>query len=893
MRYLFAGLFVVSGAAFVGGAPPDRRPGLPERPGLRQARQRWLRGNYEEARSLYETLTRDQPQEVVAAVGLSRAWQSQGEYDKGLVVLDGAVGLHPRAAELHAARAELLYLRGRWPEAQQAAEKALEEKPDHFLARWVRAQVHRDRGNLQEADSEFRWFIRSYSERSDKDNDIKDCGDLLLVALAGAENARWHHLSDQFRIILTDVLAEAVNQDKDFWPAECLAGMLLLEKYNRAGAQEAFDRALAINPNAAEAFVGKGMAALQRYELADAERFANRALKLNPNLPAAHRLHADIQLAAGDIRNAERELQEARKINPRDEETVGRLAACFYLRADKSDFQALCREVSQHDPHPAVFYHALAAQLEEGKRFQAAEEFYKKAIGEHPELPWSHSGLGLLYMRLGREKEAKAVLEEAFKADEFNVRVANTLKVLRHLEKYQSLATKHFVFRFDPQTDKRQAAYMAPYLEEVYRELAARFRYEPPGPILVEIFNNHEMFSGRTIALPDLHTIGASTGRVIAMVSPHGEGIRRPFNWARVVRHELVHIFNLGQTDFRVPHWLTEGLAVAEEGFPRSEQWLRLLRQHRDDGTLLALDTIDTAFIRPRSALEWHLAYAQAQLYVEYMNRKYGSNTALTMLLAFQAGLDTPAAVARTCHVDLTTFEKAYREVVGEVLRDSGEPAVEKEIAYGELQRACKTHPDDVDLLARLAEQQLIRRDKAGAGKLADLVLQKQKGQTIACYVKARLLLDAGQDEQARSLLERALSRVSPDSRILFALGKLYYESRDYAKAAEIYELAHKARPCETSWLVELQRVYTEAGDISRQIDVLKKLVRFDPDDFNRRKRLTRLLVDADRHAEAEQYARELLHIDVRDAEACDILERSLAAQNKNEELARFRRAFR
>ena len=66
---------------------------------------------------------------------------------------------------------------------------------------------------------------------------------------------------------------------------------------------------------------------------------------------------------------------------------------------------------------------------------------------------------------------------------------------------------------------------MADYLEEIYDELAEKFDYRPKGPFLIEVFNNHEMFSGRIVALPDLHTIGACTGRMVAMVSPHGKGI--------------------------------------------------------------------------------------------------------------------------------------------------------------------------------------------------------------------------------------------------------------------------------------------------------------------------------------------------------------------------------
>src|SRR5439155_24343477 len=138
------------------------------------------------------------------------------------------------------------------------------------LARWVRAQLFRDRGDLAKADVECRWFVRTYSQRSDMDDDIKDADDLLLVAQAGAENARWHNLADQFQFILTEVLGDALKADKSFWPAEHYAGALLLEKYNRGEALDAFDKALKINPGAAEALMGKGQAALMHFEYKEA-----------------------------------------------------------------------------------------------------------------------------------------------------------------------------------------------------------------------------------------------------------------------------------------------------------------------------------------------------------------------------------------------------------------------------------------------------------------------------------------------------------------------------------------------------------------------------------------------------------------------------------------------
>src|SRR5262249_15455556 len=160
----------------------------------------------------------------------------------------------------------------------------------------------------------------------------------------------------------------ALKNDKSFWPAEHLAGLLLLEKYNRGEALDAFDKALKINPAAAEALVGKGQAALMRFEFKDAEDFAERALKANGNLPAARRLRADVHLATGDIAAAERELEAARKIGPRDERTLARIAACLLLQTKNPEAAAIVKEVEGFDTKPANFYYELGERLEERRR---------------------------------------------------------------------------------------------------------------------------------------------------------------------------------------------------------------------------------------------------------------------------------------------------------------------------------------------------------------------------------------------------------------------------------------------------------------------------------------------------------------------------------------------
>jgi hypothetical protein len=268
--------------------------------------------------------------------------------------------------------------------------------------------------------------------------------------------------------------------------------------------------------------------------------------------------------------------------------------------------------------------------------------------------------------------------------------------------------------------------------------LAERFGYRPDGPILVEVFNSHEMFSGRTIALPDLHTIGACTGRMVAMASPYGKGVRRPFNWARVLRHELVHIFNLEQSRFQVPHWLTEGLAVTNEGFPRPQQWNLLLRERVPDNDLMNLDNIDLGFIRPQSPLEWHMAYCQSQLYVEYLQKKYGPSSIGQLLNAYRDGQDTATAIVKVCGVEKKIFEEGYRGYLRDVVQGmQGRPAV-KAMTYSQLQKTHDAEPNNLDVAARLAEQYLLRRDRKEARRLTETVLSEKATHPLASYAPGR-----------------------------------------------------------------------------------------------------------------------------------------------------------
>ena len=172
----------------------------------------------------------------------------------------------------------------------------------------------------------------------------------------------------------------------------------------------------------------------------------------------------------------------------------------------------------------------------------------------------------MLYMQVGRESEARSLFDAAFAADPFNVRADNMIKVLRHMASYTPVDSKHYSVVIDPTQDELLGRYMSRYLESIYATLTSRFGYVPPGRTKIEILKNHQWFSGRTIGLPFVPTVGACTGRVVALASP--KATRVPFNWARVLTHEVTHVITLQQTEFNIPHWYTEALAVESEGLP-------------------------------------------------------------------------------------------------------------------------------------------------------------------------------------------------------------------------------------------------------------------------------------------------------------------------------------
>lgn len=845
---------------------------------LQDARRLLMTGKYAEAAEIYA-----KEKGPAASLGLARCQASQGKYDEAIQTLKAAGDGDAVQAEL----ARLCFLRGDYTAARTHCDAAIRAKTTNLLARWVRAEVLRVDGKLDEANQAYGFLVNYYNA-----NDVTDAESLHWIGLAAAQYARWNRLSDQFHFLVNELFPEILKADALYWPARYESGLLFLEKYNQAEASRELKAALEINPNAAEIHAALAFLHAENREPEEALASLERALQVNPRLLEAWLLKADLAWANFQPDEAASILRkQVLPVNPVCEEALGRLAAYLALRPsagkDSEEFTKLTEQVTGRNPHAGEFFLALACWFDDRNRGVETERYLEEAARRMPQLIGPKNHLGLLAMRTGEETKARKLLKEAFDADPFNVRVSNSLEVLEVLDGYETIETDQFVLRFDPKKDKLLARCAAAYLEKAYPELCREFGYRPPRKPLVEIFREakaapgQQWFSARMIGLPYLGAVAASTGHIVAMASPNDEGRPSPFNWARVLRHELVHVVTLQQTGFNIPHWYTEALAVRAEDHPRPQKWNELLVRRVPEEKLFNLDSINFGFTRPKSSDDWQMAYCQSQLYVDYMLQGRDEAVIRKLLAAYAENRTTAEALPQVFGLSQEEFEKGYRDYLRKIV--AGMPGLEPALRAGfaELVRAQKEKPDDPDRAAELAYAYFLRGASDEARPMAQNAAKQQPKHPLASYVLARLLVREGKVRQATELIEGYLDRAQPDLKSLNLLAALKLKAEKYGEAAELYRKGAKLDPQNLQWRLGLARVHLAAKDDAGLLTVLPLLAKADPDDLTSRKKLAELALAQKDFAAAEDWANQALEIDVTDADVHRMLAEALAARRQ------------
>jgi tetratricopeptide (TPR) repeat protein len=870
-----------------------------ERPPVTTAEQLYWTGHYSEALEQLDALGDHPP--LLATITIARCHIATGKYTEAHQRLTRALQEiepdreaveppHPDVptANLHAAAqaelARIAWLTGNYAELQLLVDTILKSHPNQLAARWWQAELWRVHGKLDEALAGYEWFVDYYNDLPAADANMRlTAEDLHYIGLAAAQYARWTRNHAQFSFLVNKLYPSALRAQPDYWPVRVESALLFLEKYNQPDAQVDIDRGLAINPQAAELYVARARLALQDFQLDRVDAAIDQALQINPQLVAAWQIRADAEIIRERFDAAEESLAKAALINPHDEATLGRQAALFgYLDGWKLDqvpprMSEIIQRVEATNPRCGDFFVTLSDTMDHLQKYSTAQFYYREALQRMPQLTDVHGKLGLVAMRLGEEADARQLLRASFEIDPFNIRVKNSMEVLRVIDEYAVLETEHFILRFNSGTDRLFAECVAEYLEEVaYPEITTALEYEPPQKSLFEIFSTshnaagQNWFSARLVGLPFIGVIAACGGKMVGMVTPSELPMR--VNWADTLKHEFVHVVNLQQTDFHIPHWYTEGLAVWHERKPRPIKWQRLLAKRLRQNTLFNLSNINMGFLRPGNQDDWQLAYCQSELYVEFFIAEFGPDAPQKLLDAYSASKTTDEAIADVFQTTTESLEAKYRKhlealcatiPVADPWRDMSDEALDAALAQ---------EPDRAEFLAERAIRAVDASDLATARQYLQRAAASNSKLGVVDFARAKVELAQGNAQSAREALNRSIAATSTDDRAWWLMATLMLKHDEPEKCIEFGRQGMQQFPDEVAWAKYLASLYLKTNDLEALESVLQEIVRIDPENPTILKKLAQISVQRGDGDAAVRWATSAVHIDCWDPMAHTLL---------------------
>lgn len=639
-----------------------------------QADRALRQGEYKNAIDLFEKAIERKENTVASQRGLLTAYIETGRYEEAEQVADkylkagqpdvGTAKSYFRSdqAVLHLFRGEAQRRLGDFAGAEASFKKAIE--PVDGISGTEQVRTHREAkaslGGLYNQlgrSDEARKLFQQIVDEGAGDRSRMTAPEYVTLGRALWALERYHDANEAFRA--------AIETDPEDAQGFIARGRLFLEKYDNPYAAELFEKALKLNPNAAEAMVG--LADSKKMESpSEATELCRKARTVNPHLEEALDLLASLRMEAEEYEEALTELDKVLKWNANALETRSLRAVCYQFLNQVDKFAAETQKVLSINPHYGRLYHLLAEFGSYRARYAQSAEYNRKAIELTPNLWTSYAALGVNLMRLGDIRGGRQSLEQAFAKDPFDVRSKNTLDLLDTFTQYEELKSEHFQIMLHKREADVMREYVPELLEKAYTKLVEQYRFRPATPIRFEMYPNHADFAVRTFGLPGISASGACFGKVVVMDSPNAKELKE-FNWGSTLWHELTHVFTLQATDNRIPRWFSEGLSMFEEQRAR-EGWgtsfkKQFIKAHRQK-ELLKLKDLNGGFIRPTRPDQVPVSYHQAGLIGAFIEKQYGFEKILALLEQYRNQVSTEEAFRKVLNLSPDEFDKAFFKYV-------------------------------------------------------------------------------------------------------------------------------------------------------------------------------------------------------------------------------------
>jgi tetratricopeptide (TPR) repeat protein len=863
---------------------------------FQEASRLMMRGQYGRAIDAFRELAKTDAGLLPATVRMAQCMFESGQFHAAMLELQEIAAHGESDAAWRTMMAKLLIETGKYADAIVHAQKALDLDANALEARYLLGFAQETTGQKKEAIQTYRWFAENRHRIPENAEAFTILGRALdRYSLLISQPSRFANL------ILQDILQKAGEKlDKTDWRPRLAAGELLLAKYNTKQAQEEFRAALRLNPNCVGAHVGLALVALEDWKFSVAEKHLQDAFRANSNSTAVYHTLALVRMTERRFEDATKQLDKALGINPNHLESLALMAAANKVmwRLDKS--QEFLKRFEAVNAESGLAYYTIAEWLAAERQNLDAERHYKRAIEKSPELANPRLGLGLLYMQIGnRDKEAREQLEKAFAIDKFHQKAFNTLGLLDEMDKFQRVETAHFTLRFDARHDAVLRHELSDFLEGMYREVTGLFKFEPKNKTSIEIYPTHSRFAVRTTGLPWIGTVGACVGDVIALDSPDiGRGAA-PFDWGRVLTHEFAHTVTLAATENRIPHWMTEGLAVYAERAPKNWTWVRLLVHTVRANEILPVDRVTWSFWNPQRGIDRQLAYAQSEWICEFIVEKWGWEKILEMLTAFRERQTQAEAFKNVLGVTEKEFDAQFAKWARQQVKSWGF-SVEPIYSLKDIEQLMREQPDNYSLLANLAETQFldimrairesmedfssparIARALEPAALTARRCLEREPNNVLALSVLAAVLQRQGRDVEALRLWEQILKLDPKHPSAPRVLGLAAVEAKKWDEAIRYFTLLKQNSPLDPAAAENLAEIYASTNKPELAVTELLQLDKTNVHEVALRMKISRLYKQLGKLDDAIVAARRALQIHPFDISARQELA-TLYVQNKD-----------
>jgi Tfp pilus assembly protein PilF len=829
---------------------------------VRGGDEQFLHGDYAGAAETYRNVKgRDA---AAAQVRLGRVQLQTGDLAAAAATA-AAAAKSPKPVVAEDAKvllAEVYRATGRAAEARALLEEIAKKSPRNLRARAQLGLVYRDTGQTRLAAKIWNGF---YDDHDSGKLDETKAENLVYLAIAARNLEDFHGASD--------TLQEVVAKDPKVIAANLEWGSLFLDKYDAADAETSFEEVLKIDPANPDAHAGMARVKIeQNYDYRGAGVEIDKALAANPNQAQALAIRAELQIDNSELAAADATLGQILRVNAQDLAALTLQGAIAWLSDDKARFDAVKKNVLAHNASYARFYHVIADFAVKVHRYKEAIALEEEALKLDPKYSPALAAIGTGYLRMGDEANGLRYLEDAAKRDSFNVRTYNLLNLFDDTipKKYEMFsAGKVFRFRVAKEEKAMLARYVPRFLDKAWADMVKRYGFTPQTPVTIELFNDPDQYSVRTVGLPNLGALGVCFGQVITAMSPANGNL----NWGMILWHELGHVFAIQMSSSRVPRWFTEGLSEVETILARKE-WRREndvdIWQAYARHQLPSVIDLNTRFLRADDMNDMVVAYHLSSVTVEFMVRKYGFPKVVDGLKLYAKGKGDAEVLAAISGLSVADFDRDFHKYLDErlaVYRGSFKLDVQR---YGDLKAfevAAAATPTDADAQADVAIAYLAHERPEQAAPAVDAALRLDAKNKKALWAAAELALAKGDSAGGKARLEELIAAGGDGYDARMRLAGLALAANDLKDAEGQLQKAKTLDPERSDPSMRLYELYSKTNREDQAIAELERYVMIEQMEYAPLKKLIDKLAVRKSWPKVREYGEMALFINPYDAE--------------------------